>query len=340
MTPHDSALAIEARGLGRTFETRRKAEGLRASLAAFFRPDITLVEAVADLDMTVGEGELIGFLGPNGAGKTTTLKMFSGLIPPTTGGIRVLGHEPFRRERSFLLNISLVMGQKQNLWWDLPPIETLALHRVIYDIPEPEYERRLGELVEMLEIGDCLQVQARKLSLGQRMRCELACALLHQPRILFLDEPTIGLDILMQRKIRSFLLEYHARFRPTLLLTSHNMDDVAALCRRIIVVNLGRKRFDGPLAELAARARPEKILNVTFTSVPDGFDPARFGTVVRTEGPRFHLKVDRTAAPRIAAELFSAGGVLDLTMEDPPLEDALAEFFTAAPPKVPEAARG
>jgi ABC-2 type transport system ATP-binding protein len=340
--PHDgpcmdtpAEALIFARGLCRTYKVRRKAEGIVASLQALFRPVWDNIEAVQDLDLTIGSGELVGFLGPNGAGKTTTLKMLSGLIVPTAGEVRVLGETPFTRVDHFLRQISLVMGQKQNLWWDLPPLETFALHREIYDIPPDEYRTRLAELVGMLEISDCLDIQVRKLSLGQRMRCELAVALLHRPRILFLDEPTIGLDILMQKKVRAFLLDYHARFQPTILLTSHYMEDVAALCRRVIVINHGRRVFDGPLPELTAKARPDRILTATFSRVPPTFDPTSFGTLLATDGPRFRFRVARAEAAGVAARLYAMGVIDDLTVEEPPLEEVMAPLFASHPPAPP-----
>ncbi|MBP7634512.1 ATP-binding cassette domain-containing protein [Candidatus Ozemobacteraceae bacterium] len=321
-------LCIEARGLCRSFEVRLKAEGLKASIASFFRPRVETIDAVCGLEMLIEPGEIVGFLGPNGAGKTTTLKMLSGLIPPTGGAVRVLGFDPFRREHAFLQKISLVMGQKQNLWWDLPPAETLAIHRELYGLTASEFGERREELVEMLGIRDCLEVQARKLSLGQRMRCELAVSLLHRPGILFLDEPTIGLDILMQKRIRSFLLEYHARFRPTILLTSHYMEDVAALARRVIVINRGAKVFDGSLADLSKKTRADRILEVTFEAVPAGFLPDQYGRLLSTEGPRFTLIVPRDRAPAIAADLYSTGLVSDLTIQEPPLEEAISPLFS------------
>ena len=231
---------IETVGLCRDFKVRLKSEGLAASVKNFFNPVYKTVSAVKSLDIAIQKGEIIGFLGPNGAGKTTTLKMLSGLLLPTCGEIKVLNHVPFSREKQFLQNISLVMGQKQNLWWDLPPLETFAIHKSIYQIEAKAFKERVDELIAMLEIEDCLETQTRRLSLGQRMRCELAVSLLHQPEVLFLDEPTIGLDVLMQKKIRSFLLDYHRRFNTTILLTSHYMDDVAALAQRVIVIDLGQ----------------------------------------------------------------------------------------------------
>lgn len=319
--------AVRTERLHRRFAAARKTEGLWASLKNLLAPVYDQIEAVVDLDLEIGAGELIGFLGPNGAGKTTTLKMLSGLIPPSGGLVQVLDVDPFQRDYEFLKRISLVMGQKQNLWWDLPPAETLALHRELYDIPADEFAIRRDELVEMLEIGDCLDIQARKLSLGQRMRCELAVALLHRPQVLFLDEPTIGLDILMQKKIRDFLLAYHARFRPTILLTSHYMEDVEALTKRLVVINRGRKVYDGPLDQLTAAARLEKTLTVTLAKSRERSELEKFGTIIEIEGTRYRLRVPRDRAASAAAELYGAGGVVDLTLEEAPLEEALADLF-------------
>ncbi|MBI3039502.1 ATP-binding cassette domain-containing protein [bacterium] len=325
----ETSSSIVTRNLCRTFEVRRKSEGFLASLKGIFWPRSNFVRAVSGLDMEIQTGELVGFLGPNGAGKTTTLKMLSGLIFPTSGSISVLGFQPFQRDYEYLGRISLVMGQKQNLWWDLPPIETLAIHREIYNISQAEFRARLDELVEMLEIVDCLDIQARKLSLGQRMRCELAVALLHRPQILFLDEPTIGLDILMQKRVRAFLLNYHERFRPTILLTSHYMEDVIALVQRVIVINRGLKIYDGTLNELSKAARLEKILTVTFQSIPEGFSPLAFGKLIFQEGPRFQVKIPREKAAETASNLYSTGKVLDLTLEEAPIEEVLGELFAS-----------
>ncbi|HPT46225.1 MAG TPA: ATP-binding cassette domain-containing protein, partial [Candidatus Rifleibacterium sp.] len=293
------------------------------------------VEAVVSLDMSINRGEIIGFLGPNGAGKTTTLKMLSGLLVPSAGSIEVLGFDPFNRDHDFLRSISLVMGQKQNLWWDLPPVETFEIHRRIYGLTDEQYKTRIDELIDMLEITDCLQTQTRKLSLGQRMRCELAVSLLHQPAILFLDEPTIGLDILMQKKIRNFLLDYHRRFKPTILLTSHYMDDVAALAQRVIVINHGSKVFDGGLRELTDRMRPEKIMTVVINN---GEFPCKMREgcrLIHHEGQLYRFLVSRELVGELAACLYTTGQIADLSIEDAPLEEVIGQLFAAgdAPPK-------
>lgn len=321
---------IVTRQLGRNFKVRLKSEGLLASLKSFFNPVYKSVDAVKDLDLEINQGEIIGFLGPNGAGKTTTLKMLSGLLLPSSGAISVLGRTPFERNPEFLRRISLVMGQKQNLWWDLPPVETFAIHRSIYNIDAKSFKKRCDELIEMLEIEDCLETQTRRLSLGQRMRCELATSLLHQPEIMFLDEPTIGLDILMQKKIRQFLLDYHRRFNPTILLTSHYMDDVAALAQRVVVIDLGEKVFDGNLRELSERLHPEKIISVVFHQAPSAAILESIGCTVEGNHLSHKFTIERSRVPEMAARLYSTGLVADLTIEDPPLEDIIGELFVGA----------
>ena len=319
--------AIVTRQLGRQFSIRLKSEGLAASFRNFFSPIYKTVNAVIDLDMSINRGEIIGFLGPNGAGKTTTLKMLSGLLVPSNGSIEVLGFDPFNRDHDFLRSISLVMGQKQNLWWDLPPVETFEIHRRIYGLTDEQYKTRIDELISMLEITDCLQTQTRKLSLGQRMRCELAVSLLHQPAILFLDEPTIGLDILMQKKIRNFLLDYHRRFKPTILLTSHYMDDVAALAQRVIVINHGSKVFDGGLRELTDRMRPEKIMTVVINN---GEFPCKMREgcrLIHHEGQLYRFLVSRELVGELAACLYKTGQIADLSIEDAPLEEVIGQLF-------------
>jgi len=329
MKEESQKYVILTHALNREFKVRQKTEGLAASIRNFFAPDYKTVNAVNQLEMQIGQGEIVGFLGPNGAGKTTTLKMLSGLLVPTSGTIEVLGHTPFSRNHNFLRSISLVMGQKQNLWWDLPPIETFAIHRRIYGLSDQEYNERIRELVEMLEIADCLETQTRKLSLGQRMRCELAVSLLHQPKILFLDEPTIGLDILMQKKIRNFLLDYHRRFKPAILLTSHYMDDVAALAQRVIVIDHGTKVFDGYLSDLTHKLHPEKIVSVVLNNGEFACKPEEGCRLIHQDGQHYRFLVERNRVPEIAAKLYATGNIADLTIEDPPLEDLIGQLFTS-----------
>src|SRR5438067_6314878 len=249
---------IEVERLRKSYFVHRREPGLRAALRSLVYRPREEVKAVDDISFQVKAGERVGFLGPNGAGKTTTLKVLSGLLHPTSGRVSVSGHTPQQRSREFLQQITLVMGQKQQLLWDLPPSETFLLNRAIYDIPRPRYEETVSELTELLGLRGLLDKPTRQLSLGERMKCELAVALLHRPRILFLDEPTIGLDVTMQATVRGFVRAYNERFGATVLLTSHYMDDVAALCPRVLVIDHGRLIYDGSLDELVRRVRPGK----------------------------------------------------------------------------------
>jgi ABC-2 type transport system ATP-binding protein len=270
----------------------------------------------------------VGFVGPNGAGKTTTLKMLSGLLFPTAGRAQVLGHVPQKRERAFLSRITLVMGQRNQLIWDIPVIDSFERNRVVYRVPSTAYRRTLDELTELLELAELLTRPARNLSLGERMKCEIAVALLHRPQVLFLDEPTIGLDVTMQRRIRSFLAEYNRLYRTTVLLTSHYMADVEALCRRIIVIDHGRILFDGALAELVSRFSPHKTIVVELER--DAADLSRYGEVVASEGSRHTLRVAKVDTPQVTARLLGDLPISDLTVEDPPIEDVIERVFAGA----------
>ncbi|HEX9105468.1 MAG TPA: ATP-binding cassette domain-containing protein, partial [Polyangia bacterium] len=267
------------------------------------------MRAVDELSFGIAAGERVGFLGPNGAGKTTTLKVLSGLLHPTSGMVRVDGFDPRRREFDFLRRITLVMGQKQQLLWDLPPVDTFAMNRAIYDLPKREFDETVAELVTLLELGELVKRPTRQLSLGERMKCELVAALLHRPRVLFLDEPTIGLDVSMQATLRGFVRGYNERFGATVLLTSHYMDDVAALCPRVVVIDKGHLTYDGALGELVRKVRPQKRVLVRLAD----------GTQETHDVPAAELQ------PTIARLL--ARGVADLTVEDPPLEDVMRDLF-------------
>jgi ABC-2 type transport system ATP-binding protein len=240
---------IEASHLTKTFRVAHKEPGLAGAIKGLFKREYRDVQAVRDVNFLIKEGELVGFLGPNGAGKTTTLKMLSGLLHPTSGVAHVLGHIPWMRERPFQMQLTMVMGQRTQLWWDLPAWDSFLLNKEIYEIPDAQFKETVEELSRLLEIQDLLEVPVKKLSLGQRMKAELACSLLHRPRVLLLDEPTIGLDVLMQQKVRQFILEYNRRYKATVLLTSHNMEDVSELCTRLILINHGQILFDGPIDE-------------------------------------------------------------------------------------------
>ncbi len=241
---------ISVSHLSKTFRVAQKEPGLAGAFKGLFKREYRQVHAVQDISFTIQEGELVGFLGPNGAGKTTTLKMLSGLLHPTSGDARILGHVPWERKRDYQKQLTMVMGQRTQLWWDLPAIDSFLLNKEIFEISDDVYKETVEELSHLLDIKDLLQVPVKKLSLGQRMKAELACSLLHRPRILLLDEPTIGLDVVMQQKVRQFILEYNKRYKATILLTSHNMEDIAELCTRVILINHGKLLFDGALTQL------------------------------------------------------------------------------------------
>jgi len=318
-------LDIEIRELTKTYLVHRREAGLKAAVTSLFRRRQEEVHAVERVTFSVSPGEVVGFLGPNGAGKTTTLKMLSGLLHPTAGEARVLGHVPFRRERDLLQRITLVMGQRQQLVWDIPAIDSYDLNRAVYRIPTDQYRRTLAEISDLLELGGLLNKPVRNLSLGERMKVEIGAALLHRPQVLFLDEPTIGLDVTMQRRIRSFIAEYNRRHGATVLLTSHNMADVAALSRRVIVIHRGRLLFDGALDHLVARFSSHKTIVVQLREAVA--DPSRYGEVTAVEDGRVHLRVPKSETARVTAQLLAELPVEDLTVEDPPLEDVIERVF-------------
>ncbi len=260
-----SDIAIEAIGLSKHFKVPQKAPGLKGALQGLFARQYRDVHAVKDVSFTIQEGELVGFLGPNGAGKTTTLKMLSGLLHPSGGTAHVLGFVPWKRERRFQKQLTMIMGQRTQLWWDLPAWDSFLLNKEIFEIPDAEFEVTAKELTHLLEIEDLVEIPVKKLSLGQRMKAELACSLLHNPRVLLMDEPTIGLDVMMQQKVRQFILQYNRRRKATILLTSHNMDDVSELCSRVILIDHGRILFDGPLSDIHKRYGDGKLADVMRT---------------------------------------------------------------------------
>jgi ABC-2 type transport system ATP-binding protein len=320
-------MSIKVTELRKYYEVHQKDPGLAGSLRAFVRRRYETVKAVDGISFTIEPGEMVGFLGPNGAGKTTSLKTMAGLLYPSGGAVEVLGFTPFDRRPEFLKQITLVMGQKQQLLWDLPAQETFEVNRVIYEVPDPLYRRTLAELTDMLELGDLLKKQVRKLSLGERMKCELAAALLHQPKVLFLDEPTIGLDVTMQARVRDFVAAYNRRYEATVLLTSHYMADVTALCKRIIVINRGKVLYDGNLQRMIEQAAPHKTIHVIFNAPVAADDLARYGTVVRSEGLEAEISVPRTETTRIGARLLADLPVADVNIAEPPIEAIIGEVF-------------
>ena len=322
--------AIEIEGLSKSYRVYQKKEGLLASIAGLFWRKYRNVEAVRSIDLTVEEGEFVAFLGPNGAGKTTTLKLLSGVITPTAGTARVLGHVPWRRENVYRRRFALVMGQKNQLWWDLPANESFRLHQQIYRIEPGQFDRTRDELSEMLMVRHLLSQPVRELSLGERMKMELIAALLHSPEVLFLDEPTIGLDVIAQYNIQNFLRHYQAERKVTILLTSHYMKDVAALCRRVVVIALGRIIYDGSLSGIIDRFGGHKVISLQFADgrIPD--DLAQYGEILAAEVPRAKLRVERSVVPDVLANLLARHVVEDISVEDPPLEEVIAEVFSLA----------
>jgi ABC-2 type transport system ATP-binding protein len=319
---------ISVRGLRKYYKVFKRPPGLAAALKALFRRTQTEVKAVDGISFEIADGERVGFLGPNGAGKTTTLKVLAGLLYPSEGEVRVDGHLPQKREDAFLKKIMLVMGQKQQLIWDLPPSETFDLNRAIYDVPRAQFKDTVDELVTTLELADLIDKPSRNLSLGERMKCELAAALIHRPKVLFLDEPTIGLDVSMQATIRSFIKTYNERHKATLILTSHYMDDVAALCPRVIVIDKGQLSYDGALDELVRRVRPEKRLVLRFESPVETRLLEPLGKVVSNEPAEAVLTVPKDAVNATIARALGSLPVKDLTVENAPLEEVMSEVFS------------
>ncbi len=313
--------------LSLNFRVPKKNPGLSGALKNFVRPEYQEVKAVDNISFSIGPGELVGFIGPNGAGKTTTLKMLSGLLDPTSGTVAVLGQTPFDRKPEFLKKISLILGQKNQLIWDLPATDTFLLNKAIYDIPEKQYTRLYTDLVELLGVSEQLNTPVRKLSLGQRMKMELIAALLHAPKVLYLDEPTIGLDVVVQRNLRDFIREFNQQYESTVLLTSHYMGDVRELCSRVIIISSGRVIFDGKLDSLIHQHSPQKYLKVTFGEDIDPNDLKEYGELENWTEPQATLAVSRDTAPKQAAKILEKYTVTDLTIEETPIEDIIRDIY-------------
>jgi len=319
---------IRVRGLHKHYKVHQRAPGMLAAARSLFRREYTTVRAVDGVTFEIARGERVGFLGPNGAGKTTTLKVLSGLLHPTEGEVTVDDHVPKRREDAFLKKIMLVMGQKQQLLWDLPPSDTFELNRAIYEVPRAQFDRTLGELVELLEIADLIRKPARQLSLGERMKCELAASLVHGPKVLFLDEPTIGLDVSMQAAMRAFIKRYNERHDATVLLTSHYMDDVEALCPRVIVIDRGKLSYDGSLEALVHRMRPEKRLVFQLGTPIDRALLSGMGKVVSLDAASVVLQVPQESVSETVTRALASLPVKDFTVENAPLEEVMSELFS------------
>ena len=320
-----SGPAIHVEALRKTFKVPVREAGLRAAVKSLVRRETREVRAVDDIGFEIGAGEIVGFLGPNGAGKTTTLKMLAGLLYPTSGEALVLGHVPSKREPAFLRRMTMVMGNRNQLQWDLPALDSYELIRAIYRLEPSDFRKTRDEFIELLDLGDLVNKPVRNLSLGERMKVEIVGALLHRPQVLFLDEPTIGLDVTMQKRIRSFVAEYNQRYGATVLLTSHYMADVEALCKRVIVIHHGQILFDGALASLANEFAAYKTIGVLLENGNAELDG--YGEVISRDGDRAILRVPKAETSRVAARLLSEHEVLDLTIEEPPIEDVIEMVF-------------
>ncbi len=318
---------IEVTNLSKHYKQYKKEPGLKGSIKALFKRKYITIKAVDKISFTISQGEMVGFIGPNGAGKTTTLKVLSWLLYPTSGEAKVLGYIPHKRQAEYQKQFSLVMGQKNQLWWDLPAIESFILNKEIYEVPKEQYEKTVNELAELLDVKDVLKVQVRKLSLGQRMKCELIAALLHSPKVLFLDEPTIGLDVVMQKKIREFFKEYNRKYKTTVILTSHYMDDVKELCERIILINKGKIAYDGDLEHIIQKYARNKYIKLVFLKQVNREDVEKFGKLIYYEPHKATISVDRHNTPQVASELLKKLPVDDLDIAEPELEDIIRRLF-------------
>lgn len=318
--------AIEASGLTKVYRTYRKENGLWGAVKGLVRRRHEETRAADNISFSIEEGELVGFLGPNGAGKTTVLKMLSGLLNPTAGEARVLGFVPWERRDEMKRQFSLLMGQKNALWWDLPAQESLELNRAIYGIDRARFKKVVGGLSELLEVQDKMNVMVRELSLGERMKMELISALIHEPRVLFLDEPTIGLDVVSQKRVREFLRLYNQEHRIVTMLTSHYMQDIEELCHRVIIIDHGKIFFDGPLSQIIDRFSGHKIISLTFAEKQER-DFSALGDVVETTPLSVQLKVPRAKVTEVARQLLSACSVSDINVQELPVEDVIRQLF-------------
>lgn len=314
--------------MSKYYQVYQKETGFLGSIKSLISRKYSKVKAVDDISFEIEEGELIGFIGPNGAGKTTTLKCLSGLLYPTSGQVSVLGFSPSERKNQFLKQIALVMGQKNQLWWDLPAMESFILNKEIYDIDDESFRKTLGLLSELLDIKEMVNVAVRKLSLGQRMKCELIAALIHNPKVLFLDEPTIGLDVVMQKKLREFIKEYNKEYKATIILTSHYMEDVKELCKRVIVIDHGKILFDGKLEAIVKKYSKNKFLSVVFSSKADREKLEKLGEIIEYDFPKVIFRVNRRYSNQVVAKLLAKYDVDDLTITDPKIEDIIRDIFS------------
>lgn len=318
---------ISVRNLKKYFKVYKKKPGLLGSIQSLWDRQYKEVQAVDDVSFEIQPGEVVGFIGQNGAGKTTTLKVLSGLLFPTSGEVSVLGYNPWDRKPAFQKQFALVMGQKNQLWWDLPAMESFLLNKAIYEVPDAEFKKTLDKLIDLLDVSEIVNIQVRKLSLGQRMKCELIAALIHNPKVLFLDEPTIGLDVVMQKVLRDFIKAYNEEFRATIILTSHYMGDIKELCKRAIVIDHGHKIFDGDLDNIIDRYARNKILSFTLSKEVDKKTLAKFGEVKTYDYPQATLLAPRAKAAKVTGEMLAQLPIIDVNIEEPPIDAIIRELF-------------
>ena len=319
---------VVVKNLKKFYQVHQKPPGLKASFKSLFKRKLKTSRAVNNISFTIPQGELVGFIGPNGAGKTTTLKVLSGLLYPNSGEVKVLGFTPQDRKREFQKQFALVMGQKNQLWWDLPAQDSFEFYRQIYEVPTLQYKSTFNKLVKLLDVKSVLNTQVRKLSLGQRMKCELIASLLHNPKVLFLDEPTIGLDVVMQKIMRDFISSYNKQFEATIMLTSHYMEDVKQLAKRIIIIDKGKLLYDGSLEKVIDKYARNKIITVIFSQDPDQRKLAELGNIKSYEFPKAVINVKRDKVSQTASRLLKQFPVADLNIEEVPIEAIIREIFT------------
>ncbi len=319
---------IKVKNLSRHFKVHKRKSGLKESLKSVFHREYELVKAVDNVSFEINQGEFVGFIGPNGAGKTTTLKMLSGLLYPTSGEVDVLGYFPFDKKHDFLRQISLVMGQKNQLFWDLPAEETFKLIKKIYDIPDGEYNKTVNELIELLDVTDIVQKQVRKMSLGQRMKCEFIASLIYKPKVLFLDEPTIGLDVVMQKKLREFIKEYNRKYKTTIILTSHYMEDVKELCERVIIIDKGKIGYDGSLEILIKKYAKSKRITLVFIKPVKKKDLMPYGRIIKYERYKVTFEIPKSDISDVASKLLKDFDVDDVDISEISIEEIVRQIFT------------
>lgn len=320
---------IEVKNLCKTYEFTEKEPGFKNSIKNLFKAEKKIKEAVKDISFKIEEGELIGFLGPNGAGKTTTLKMLSGILTPTSGQINVMGFEPIKRQKEYKMQFAFVMGQKSQLWWDLPPMESFLLNKKIYEVDDATFKESLDEMIEVLDVKEVVNKQVRQLSLGERMKCELIAALIHNPKVLFLDEPTIGLDVVAQKKIRDFIKKYNEKRKTTIILTSHYMEDIVQLCKRIVIINLGKIVYDGPLDDLMAKYASCKKVTIYLEEETNKKELEKFGKVSSFDPVKAEFEVSRETVKDFMSKILASDmGIKDIDINEEDIESVIRNIFT------------